>query len=90
MLPPRKPWTMVRVEAAGQTYKQVQSFTYLGGAVAKTPGMSVQITRRARACWMRIRRYLRGLYDQPKVALSLTTRMVKVEAIEALLNRYST
>ena len=32
MPPPRKPRMMVRVEAAGQIYKQVQSFTYLGGA----------------------------------------------------------
>ena len=30
MPPPRTPRTMVQVEAAGQTYKQVQSFTYLG------------------------------------------------------------
>ena len=29
MLPPRTTRTMMRVEAAGQTYKQVQSFTYL-------------------------------------------------------------
>ena len=39
---------------------------------------------------MRIRRYLRELYDQPKVALSLKTRMVKAEAIEAFLYGCST
>ena len=39
---------------------------------------------------MRISRYLRELYDQPKVALSLKTRMVKAEAIEALLYGCST
>ena len=33
----RTPQTMVQVEAAGQTYKQVQSFTYLGGA-DRNPG----------------------------------------------------
>ena len=77
-MPPRRtPRTMVQVEAAGKTYKQVQSFTYLGGTVAEVPDMSVEIARRTRACWMRIRRYLRELYDQPKVALSLKTRMVK-------------
>ena len=80
----------MRVEAAGQFDKQVQSFAYLGGAVTETPDMSVEIARRNRACWMRIRRYLRELYDQPKVALSLKTRMVKAEAIEALLYGYST
>ena len=86
MPPPRIPRTMVRVKAAGQIYKQVQYFAYLGGVVTETPDMSVQITRRTRACWMRIRRYLRELYDQPKVvALSLKTRMVKAEAIEALM-----
>ena len=85
MLSPRTPRTMVRVEAAGQLYKQMQSFTYLGGAVTGTQDTSVEIARRTRACWMRIRRYLRELYNQPKAALSLKTRMVKAEAIEALL-----
>ena len=90
MPPPRTPRTMVQIEAAGQTYKQVQSFTYLGGAVTEVPEMSVENTRRIRACWMRIRRYLRELHDQPKVALSLKIRMVKAEAIEVLLYGCST
>ena len=60
--------------------EQVQSFTYLRGTVTETPDMSVEIARRIRACWKRIRRYLRELHDQPKVVLSLKTRMVKVEA----------
>ena len=85
MPPPRTPRTMVRAEAAGQICKQVQSSTYLGGAVTETPDMSVEIDRRTRACWMRIRRYLRELYNQLKVPLSLKTRMVKAEAIETLL-----
>ena len=88
--PPRTPRTMVQIEAAGQIYKQVQSFTYLGGAVTETPDMSVENARRTRACWTRIRRYSRELYGQPKVALSLKTRMVKAEAIEALLYGCST
>ena len=88
--PPRTPRTMVQVEAAGKTYKQVQSFTYLGGAVTEVPDMSAEIARRTRACWIRIRWYLRELYDQPKVALSLKTQMEKAEAIEALLYGCST
>ena len=35
MPPPRTQRTMVQIEAAGQTYKQVQSFTYLEGAVTE-------------------------------------------------------
>ena len=80
MPPPRTPRTMVRIEAAGQIYKQVQSFAYLGGAVTETPDMSVEIARR----------YSRELYGQPKVALSLKTRMVKAEVFEALLYGCST
>ena len=90
MPPPRTPRTMVRIEAARQIYKQLQSFTYLGGAVTETPDMSVEIARRTCACWMRIRRYSRELYGQPKAPLSLKTRMVKAEAIEALLYGCST
>ena len=75
MPPPRKPPTMVQVEATEQIYEEVQSFTCLGGA-AETPNMSVEIARRTRACWMCIGRYLRELYDQLKVALSPKTRMV--------------
>ena len=90
MHPPRTPRTIVRIEAAGQIYKQVQSFTHLGGAVTETPDMSAEVARGTRACWRRIRRYQRELYDQPKVALSLKTRMVKSEAIETLLDGCST
>ena len=89
--PLRTPRMMVQVEAAGQTYKQVQFFTYLGGSVTEISDMSsVEIARQTRACWMRIRRYLRELHDQPKVALSLKTQMVKAEAIEAFLYGCST
>ena len=90
MPPPRTPLTMVQVEAVGQIYKQVQSFIYLGGAVTETPDTSVDIARRTRVCLMCIKRYLRELYDQPKVALSFKSRMVKAEAIEALLYGCST
>ena len=90
MSPLRTPWTMLQDEVAGQTYKQVQPFTYLGGAVTEVLDMSVEIARRTRACWMCTRRYLRELYNQPKVVLSLKTRMVKAEAIEALLYGCST
>ena len=91
MSPPCTPRTMVRIGAAGQIYKHVQSFTYLGGAVTKTPDMSAEIARRTRACWMRIiRQHLWELYHRPKVALYLKTRMVEAEAIEALLYGCST
>ena len=55
---------------------------YLGGAVAEASDVSVEVARWTRASrWMCIRWYLRELYNQPKVALSLKTRMVKAEVI---------
>ena len=42
MPPTRTPRTMMQVEAAGQIYEQVQSFTYRGGALIKTPGISAR------------------------------------------------
>ena len=47
--------------------------------------MFVEIDRPTLAYLMRIRKYLRALYDQPKLALSLKTRIVKVEEIEVIL-----
>ena len=85
MPPPRTPRTTMPVRATGKISKQLQFSPYLGGAVTETPDMSVEIARWTSASWMRIRWYLRGLYDQPKMALSLKTRIVKAEEIEALL-----
>ena len=56
MPPARTPRTMVGVEAAGQTYKHVQSFAYLGDVVTETSDVSVEIAKRTRVYWMRIRR----------------------------------
>ena len=50
------------------------------------PDMSVEIARQTRACWMRIRGYLRERYNQPKIALILKIRIIKSEATEALFS----
>ena len=57
MPPIRTLRTMMQEGAGRQTYKQVESFTYLGGVVIETPDISTEITRLTRACWMHIRRY---------------------------------
>ena len=58
--------------------------------MSENPDMSVGIARRTRVCRIRIRRYQRELYGQPKVALFLKILMVKAKAIEALLYGCST
>ena len=50
MPPSRKPRTMVRVEETGKIYKQVQFFTYLGGAMTDTPDCPIEVARRTHAC----------------------------------------
>ena len=76
---------VMHVEAAGRRYRQTQSFTYLGGVITECPDVPTEIARRSSACWMRIRRYQQELYDRPNVPLDLKIRMVKTEAVEALL-----
>ena len=62
MPPPRTLRTIMRVEAAGEIYKQLQSFRYLKSSVTETPDISVEIARQTRACWLHIIRwYLREL-----------------------------
>ena len=65
----------------------VQCFTYLGDAVTETPVMSTEVARWTRSYRIRIRRFLRELHDQPKVSLSLNTRMIKAEARQSRPSR---
>ena len=82
---PHAPTTAIQVEAAGQRYRQTDAFVYLGGTVTEAPGVTTEIQRRIRACWMRVKKYSTQLYDRPTAAIALKTRMAKAEAIEALL-----
>ena len=78
----------MNVEAAGQRYRQTQSFTYLGGVITECRDVSTEIARRSSACWMRIRRYQQERYDRPNVPLNFKIPMVK--EVEALLYGYVT
>ena len=82
---PRIPVEKMRIEAAGQQYNQTDSFAYLGGTVSETPDVSGEISRRTRACWVRVKKYAVQLYNRPTVPLDLKARMVKADAVEALL-----
>ena len=75
----------MHVEADGQRYREIQPFTFLREVITECLDVSTEITRRSSACWMCIRRYQQELYDRPNVPLDLKIRMVKAEAVEALL-----
>ena len=81
---PRAPVEKMRIEAAGQRYKQTDFFVYLGSTVSVTPDVSAEISRRTHACWMRVKKYV-VLHDRPTVLLDLKARLVKAEAVEAFL-----
>ena len=66
---PCVPLPTIRVQAAGLSCEQMHSLTYMGGAIAESPDISDEIALRTLACWLRMRRYLRDLYDQTKLVL---------------------
>ena len=79
---PRAPATKRVVKATGQQYRQITSFTYLGGTVTEMPNLSDEVDRCIRAGWMGFKRYKRELYDRPKASLlPLKARMVRSEVV---------
>ena len=83
---PRAPATKIVFNATGQQYRQITSFTYLGGTVTEAPNLPDEIDWRIRTGWMGFKRYKRELYNRPKASLlPLKARMVRSEVVEALL-----
>ena len=75
----------VKVEAAGQKYKQTDRFVYLGAVVTENADMNAEIRNRTSKAWLCFRRYRRQLYDRKSAPLELKLRMLKAEVIEVLL-----
>ena len=73
------------IEAAGQKYAQTAQFRYLGGLVNEDDGFTQEINHRSRAAWACIRRFSRELFDQPRAPWRLKFRLLRAEAMEALL-----
>ena len=80
----------LRLEAAGQRYKQTCEFVYLGGAIGKSADLDTGIKRYIGATWASVRRYSSQFYDRRNARLSLKIRLFKVEVVEAMLYGYST
>ena len=72
------------INAAGKTYKQANNLVYLGGSIAESGDLSMEIKRRVQRAWASYHKYKVQLYNQPSAAIPLTVRMVKAEAVEAL------
>ncbi|CAM9739406.1 unnamed protein product, partial [Ascophyllum nodosum] len=61
----------LRIEAAGQRYKQTTDFVYLGGAISESADLDIEIKRRIGAAWASVRKYSSQLYDRRNARLSL-------------------
>ena len=64
----------LRIEAAGQRYKQTTEFVYLGGAISESADLDIEIKRRIGAAWASVRKYSSQLYDRRNARLSLKIR----------------
>ena len=73
------------IEAAGQKYAQTAQFGYLGGLVNEDGELTQEINHRSRAAWACIRRFSRELFDRPRAPWRLKVRLLRAEAMEALL-----
>ena len=73
------------IKAAGQKYAQTAQFRYLGGLVNEDGELTQEINHRSRAAWACIRRFSRELFDRPRVPWRLKVRLLRAEAMEALL-----
>ena len=73
------------IEAAGQKYAQTTQFRYLGGLVNEDGELTQEINHRSRAAWACIRRFSQELSDRPRAPWRLKVRLLRAEAMEALL-----
>ncbi|CAB1119068.1 unnamed protein product [Ectocarpus sp. CCAP 1310/34] len=83
--PPPPPAAPLVIEAAGQKYAQRVEFRYLGRRVREDIELSQDINQRSRAAWACLRKYARELFDRPTAPWGLKIRLLKAEAMEALL-----
>ena len=75
----------LRIEAAGQRYKQKTDFVYLGGAISESADLDTEIKRRIGAAWASVRKYSSQLYNRRNARLLLKIRLFKAEVMEPML-----
>eukprot|EP00752_Nemacystus_decipiens_P004772 g4343.t1 len=83
--PPPLPPPPLIIEAAGQRYAQTTEFRYLGGLVNEHGDLTREINHRSKAAWACFKRYKTELFDLPGAPFGLKARLLKAEAVEALL-----
>ena len=82
---PTPPLPALEIAAAGQKYHQVHQFVYLGGLITEDADITRDINRRTKIAWGCFRKFSTELFDRPNAPLRLKARLLKAEAMEALL-----
>jgi hypothetical protein len=75
----------LKVQAVGQSYKEVVSFIYLGGSTSADGSIMPEILRRISRAWGKMRQYSKPVFDCRSRWLPLKVRLLKSEVIEVLL-----
>ena len=79
------PLPALEIAAAGQTYNQAHQFVYLGGLITEDADLTQDINRRIKIAWGCFRKFSTELFGRPSAPLRLKARLLKAEAVEALL-----
>ena len=82
---PTRPLPALEITAAGQKYNQVHQFVYRGGLITEDADLTRDINPRINIACRCFRKILTELFDRPSETLRIKTRLLKAEAIEALL-----
>ena len=82
---PTPPLPALEIAAAGQKYHQVHQFIYLGGLITEDADITRDINHRTKIAWGCFRKFSTELFDRPNAPLRLKARLLKAEAMEALL-----
>ena len=82
---PLPPLPALEIAAAGQKYNQVHQFVYLGGLITEDADLTRDINRRTKFAWGCFRKFSTELFDKPSAPLRLKTRLLRAEAMKALL-----
>ena len=82
---PTPPLPALEIAAAGQKYHQVHQLVYLGGLITEDADITRDINRRTKIAWGCFRKFSTELFDRPSAPLRFKARLLKAEAMEALL-----
>ena len=75
----------IKTYATGQSYKQNDSFLYLGAASSKSQTQWPKLPEASPWCGC-VKNYKEHFYDQPNVPATFKVRMVKAQMVEVLFD----